>query len=197
MQWFEFAFIDSFFMLKAKEIHKIFNGLIILNEITVSVSDIHSVTHSTDVKTLYQCCCVSKCRQCLKLYLILFLASMPWMIKMEFISSVHAAQCGVTCSRLYLIVEDGHCLSIIVMCSILSICNRVHHNMSGMLSYKHDAVTWITDYLQVTRIFRNERFANIIRGLTYFVFQFNFIINNNSQKYIVMALKLSLDNYWM
>ena len=85
LQWFEFAFIDSFFMLKAKEIHKIFKGHIILNEITVSVSDIHSVTHSTNVKTLYQCCRVSKCRQCLKLYLILFLASLPWIFEMEFI----------------------------------------------------------------------------------------------------------------
>ena len=44
------------------------------------VSDIHSVMHSPDVKTLYQCRCVSKCNQswchqCWKLHLILFLAS--------------------------------------------------------------------------------------------------------------------------
>ena len=39
----------SFFRLNAKEIHKIH---IILNEITVFVSDIHSVTYSPDVKTL-------------------------------------------------------------------------------------------------------------------------------------------------
>ena len=33
----------------------------ILSEITVFASDIHSVTHSPDVKTIYQCCCISKC----------------------------------------------------------------------------------------------------------------------------------------
>ena len=83
-----------------------------------------------------------------------------------------------------------------VMCIILCICNRVHH-MPEMLSYKHGAVTWITDYLQVTRIFTNKRFANIITGLKYFVFQFNFIINNNTQKYIMTAPKFSLGNFWL
>ena len=59
MSWFEFAFLDSYFMLNAKEIHKIRKGNSISNEIIVIVSDIHSVTYSPDVKTLYQCCCVS------------------------------------------------------------------------------------------------------------------------------------------
>ena len=43
----------------------------------------------------------------LKALFKLFLASMPWMFEVESISSVHAAECGLTCSCLYLIIEDG------------------------------------------------------------------------------------------
>ena len=77
-----------------------------------------------------------------------------WLLWLGFVASVHATECGLTCSCLYLIIE-GKCWSWNVMCSILCICNRVDH-VQGKLSYKHDAVTWITDYLQVTRIFWNK-----------------------------------------
>ena len=103
----------------------------LLSEITVFASDIHSVTHSPDVKTIYQCCCISKwnamqswCHPVLKALFKLFLASMPWMFEVESISTVNAAECGLTCSCLYLIIEDG-CWYSIVYC--VCIYNRVKH----------------------------------------------------------------------
>ena len=78
-----------------------------------------------------------------------------------------------------------------VMCSRLDICNRVNHT-PGMLSYKHDAVTWITVYPQVIRIVWNKRFASIIKGLKYILLQLNIIFCSSSQKYIMTAVKFSL-----
>ena len=70
--------------------------------------------------------------------------------------------------------------------------------MSGLLSYKHDAVTRITDYLPVTKIFWNKRFANIIKGLKYFAFQFNFHnYKNSSHQCIMKAVEFSLNNFWL
>ena len=61
MKWLEIALKDSFLMLMTKDIHKIHKGYMILSEITVFALDILSVTHSHDVKRIYQCCCISKC----------------------------------------------------------------------------------------------------------------------------------------
>ena len=74
-------------------------------------------------------------------------------------------------------------ITLCLQCSILWICNRVNH-VPGMLSYKHDAVTWIMDYIQVTRIFWKKKICKYHQGINLFCLLFNFIVNDCCQKYI-------------
>ena len=48
-----------------------------------------------------------------------------------------------------------------------------------------------------SKIFWNKRFANVTKGLKYFVFQLNIIINNSGQKYIMTKIYFSLENFWL
>ena len=48
-----------------------------------------------------------------------------------------------------------------------------------------------------SKIFWNKSFANVTKGLKYFVFQLNIIINNSGQKYIMTKIYFSLENFWL
>ena len=59
-------------------------------------------------------------------------------------------------------------------------CQAVYH---ANMFHRHE----VHNYQQVTRIFWNKRFAEIIEGLKYFVF----IINNSSLRYVLTAWTLA------
>ena len=93
------------FSRQKKFIKKIHKGHITITETTAFVWELHSLMQPTYVKTLLRCCFICKYTESfvLKAQINFFLGFYAWILEAESILSVHAEECGLTCSCWYLI----------------------------------------------------------------------------------------------